>query len=97
MLWFLRALAPASTKSSGLTYAQAGVSVDSGNALVESIKSIVKKTQRPGADGTIGGFGGTFDLKAAGYGEDALLVAGADGVGTKLKIALDSGIHDTVG
>jgi len=64
---------------------------------VESIKSIVKKTQRPGADGTIGGFGGIFDLKAAGYGEDALLVAGADGVGTKLKIALDSGIHDTVG
>ena len=87
-----------------LTYAQAGVSVDAGNALVEAIKPFVKETRRPGADGKIGGFGGVFDLKAAGYskggdadGDDTLLVAGTDGVGTKLRIALESGIHGTVG
>jgi phosphoribosylamine--glycine ligase / phosphoribosylformylglycinamidine cyclo-ligase len=80
-----------------LTYAQAGVSVDAGNSLVEKIKPFVKATKRPGAEGTIGGFGGIFDLKAAGYGEDAVLVAGTDGVGTKLRIALESGLHETVG
>lgn len=89
------------TSSQGLTYAQAGVSVDAGNSLVEAIKPYVKETRRPGADGKIGGFGGVFDLKAAGYlasdGDDTLLVAGTDGVGTKLRIALESGIHDTVG
>jgi phosphoribosylamine--glycine ligase/phosphoribosylformylglycinamidine cyclo-ligase len=80
-----------------LTYAQAGVSVDAGNSLVESIKPLVKQTRRPGADGMIGGFGGVFDLKAAGWDEDGLLVVGTDGVGTKLRVALEVGKHDTVG
>jgi phosphoribosylamine--glycine ligase/phosphoribosylformylglycinamidine cyclo-ligase len=80
----------------GLTYAQAGVSVDAGNALVEVIKPYVRSTRRPGADAEIGGFGGVFDLKAAGY-TDPLLVSGTDGVGTKLRIAIDAGVHDTVG
>ncbi|MFN0263306.1 phosphoribosylformylglycinamidine cyclo-ligase [Tepidamorphus sp. 3E244] len=79
-----------------LSYAQAGVDVDKGNALVESIKPLVRATARPGADSDIGGFGGIFDLKAAGY-EDPLLVAANDGVGTKVKIAIETGIHDTVG
>lgn len=92
-----RAIKEPPKSQNGLTYAQAGVSVDAGNALVEAIKPFVKNTRRPGADGTIGGFGGIFDLKAAGYGEDALLVAGTDGVGTKLRIALESGKHDSVG
>lgn len=90
----------ASSESKGsepLTYAQAGVSVDAGNYLVETIKPFVKQTRRPGADGTIGGFGGVFDLKAAGWAEDSLLVAGTDGVGTKLRVALEVGRHDTVG
>lgn len=80
-----------------LTYAHAGVSVDAGNQLVEAIKPFVKQTRRPGADGTIGGFGAVFDLKAAGWDEDSLLVAGTDGVGTKLRVALEVGKHDTVG
>ena len=80
----------------GLSYAQAGVDVDKGNALVDAIKPLVRATQRPGADGSIGGFGGIFDLKAAGY-TDPLLVAANDGVGTKVKIAIETGIHDTVG
>ena len=84
------------SKRPGLSYAQAGVDVDKGNALVEAIKPLVKATRRPGADGTIGGFGGVFDLKAAGY-TDPLLVAANDGVGTKVKIAIETGIHDTVG
>lgn len=92
-----RALNASIPVSAGLTYAQAGVSIDAGNSLVEAIKPFVKKTKRPGAEGTIGGFGGVFDLKAAGFGEDAVLVSGTDGVGTKLRIALESGIHDTVG
>ncbi|KAG8757126.1 hypothetical protein FRC14_002367 [Serendipita sp. 396] len=83
--------------TSGGRVLAAGVSVDAGNALVEAIKPFVKETRRLGADGTIGGFGGVFDLKAAGFGEDTLLVAGTDGVGTKLRIALESGIHETVG
>jgi len=90
----------ASSESQGperLTYAQAGVSVDAGNYLVETIKPFIKQTRRPGADGTIGGFGGVFDLKAAGWDEDSLLVAGTDGVGTKLRVALEVGKHDTVG
>ncbi|TFK56567.1 phosphoribosylformylglycinamidine cycl [Heliocybe sulcata] len=82
--------------SKGLTYAQAGVSVDAGNALVEAIKPHVRSTRRPGADAEIGGFGGVFDLKAAGY-VDPVLVSGTDGVGTKLKIAIETGIHDLVG
>lgn len=86
-----------SNSSEPLTYAQAGVSVDAGNYLVETIKPFIKQTRRPGADGTIGGFGGVFDLKAAGWNEDSLLVAATDGVGTKLRVALEVGKHDTVG
>ncbi|KAF9076069.1 aminoimidazole ribonucleotide synthetase [Rhodocollybia butyracea] len=84
------------TPSEGLTYAQAGVSVDAGNALVEAIKPFVRSTRRTGADAEIGGFGGVFDLQAAGY-KDPVLVSGTDGVGTKLRVAVDAGIHDTVG
>ena len=80
----------------GLTYAQAGVDIDAGAALVERIKPLAKSTRRPGADGTLGGFGALFDLKAAGY-DDALLVSTTDGVGTKLKIAGETGLHATVG
>ncbi|KAI0652094.1 aminoimidazole ribonucleotide synthetase [Trametes meyenii] len=80
----------------GLTYAQAGVSVDAGNALVEAIKPHVRATRRPGADAEIGGFGGVFDLKATGY-KDPVLVSGTDGVGTKLRVAMDVGLHDYVG
>ncbi|ANU08382.1 phosphoribosylformylglycinamidine cyclo-ligase [Paraurantiacibacter namhicola] len=78
------------------TYAKAGVSIDAGNALVRAIGPLVKATRRSGADGDIGGFGGFFDPKAAGY-KDPLLVAGNDGVGTKLKLAIDHDRHDTVG
>jgi phosphoribosylformylglycinamidine cyclo-ligase len=80
----------------GLTYSDAGVDIDAGNLMVEKIKPLVRSTRRPGADGEIGGFGGLFDLKAAGF-TDPVLVAANDGVGTKLKIAIDAGIHDTVG
>ncbi|MGE0232986.1 MAG: phosphoribosylformylglycinamidine cyclo-ligase [Flavobacteriaceae bacterium] len=80
----------------GLTYADAGVDVDRGNAFVERIKPFVKATARSGADSQIGGFGGVFDLKAAGY-SDPLLVAANDGVGTKVKIAIETGHHDTIG
>jgi phosphoribosylformylglycinamidine cyclo-ligase len=80
----------------GLTYADAGVDIDAGNALVDAIKPLAKSTRRPGAEASLGGFGALFDLKAAGY-EDALLVTTTDGVGTKLKIAIDTGLHDTVG
>src|SRR5690606_19025789 len=81
---------------SGLTYAQAGVDIDAGNALVEKIKPMVRATRRPGADAELGGFGGLFDLKAAGF-SDPILVAANDGVGTKLRIAIESGRHDTIG
>ena len=80
----------------GLTYASAGVDIDAGNEMVERIKPLVRATRRPGADAEIGGFGGLFDLKAAGF-RDPILVAANDGVGTKVKIAIDSGINDTVG
>jgi len=80
----------------GLTYSDAGVDIDAGNLLVEKIKPAVRSTRRPGADGEIGGFGGLFDLKAAGF-TDPILVAANDGVGTKLKIAIDANLHDTVG
>lgn len=78
------------------TYEAAGVSIDAGNRLVKAIGPLVKATRRPGADGEIGGFGGFFDPRAAGY-RDPLLVAGNDGVGTKLKLAIDYDRHDTVG
>lgn len=83
-------------RPNGLTYAQAGVDIDAGNALIERIKPLAKATRRPGADAALGGFGALFDLKAAGY-DDPLLVTTTDGVGTKLKIAIDTGMHDTVG
>ncbi|MCF4099867.1 phosphoribosylformylglycinamidine cyclo-ligase [Maritalea mediterranea] len=85
-----------SKNSNSLSYADAGVDIDAGNALVDRIKPVVKSTARPGSDTEIGGFGGLFDLKAAGF-KDPILVAANDGVGTKLKIAIDSGIHNTVG
>jgi phosphoribosylaminoimidazole synthetase len=78
------------------TYAEAGVDIDAGNALVEGIRPLVRATRRPGADGEIGGFGGLFDLAAVGY-ADPVLVAATDGVGTKLKIAVETGILATVG
>ena len=78
------------------TYAKAGVSIAAGNALVKAIGPLAKSTARPGANAELGGFGGFFDLKAAGY-SDPLLVAANDGVGTKLKLAIDSGRHDGVG
>ena len=78
------------------TYRDAGVDIDAGNALVEAIKPLVKATQRPGAASDIGGFGGLFDLKAAGF-HDPVLVAANDGVGTKLKLAIETAKHDTIG
>ena len=79
-----------------LTYAGAGVDIDAGNAMVDAIKPLVRATRRPGADAEIGGFGGLFDLKAAGF-KDPILVAANDGVGSKVKIAIESGRHDTIG
>ena len=79
-----------------ITYADAGVDIDAGNALVSAIKSLAKATSRPGADVDLGGFGGLFDLKRAGF-RDPILVAANDGVGTKLKIAIDTGRHGTIG
>jgi len=77
-------------------YATAGVDIDAGNRMVELIKPLVRGTARPGADAVIGGFGGLFDLKAAGF-SDPILVAANDGVGTKVKIAIETGRHDTIG
>ncbi|MBC8130785.1 MAG: phosphoribosylformylglycinamidine cyclo-ligase [Rhizobiaceae bacterium] len=85
-----------SDTTNSLTYADAGVDIDAGNELVRRIKPHVRSTRRPGADGEIGGFGGLFDLKAAGF-SDPVLVAANDGVGTKLKIAIETGLHDTIG
>ncbi|WP_062011599.1 phosphoribosylformylglycinamidine cyclo-ligase [Aureimonas sp. AU4] len=82
--------------TNGLTYADAGVDIDAGNELVRRIKPLVRSTRRAGADGEIGGFGGLFDLKAAGF-RDPVLVAANDGVGTKLRVAIDAGRHDTIG
>lgn len=72
------------------------MSIDAGNALVEAIRPFVRSTRRTGADAEIGGFGGVFDLKAVGY-TDPVLVSGTDGVGTKIRIAIDVGIHDLIG
>jgi homoserine kinase len=82
---------------SGMTYADAGVSIDSGNELVQSIKAAVASTRRPGADAEIGGFGGALDLAAAGYTEPPILIQAIDGVGTKLKIAFAMDDFSTVG
>lgn len=80
----------------GLSYAQAGVDIDAGNALVDAIKPAAKATARSGVMSGLGGFGALFDLKAAGY-TDPILVAATDGVGTKLRIAIDTGMLDTIG
>ena len=85
-----------SAERNGLTYAEAGVDIDAGNAMVEAIKPLVRATRRPGADAEIGGFGGLFDLKAAGF-RDPILVAANDGVGTKVKIAIETDMHATIG
>jgi len=77
-------------------YAAAGVDIDAGNRMVELIKPLVRATARAGTDGEIGGFGGLFDLKAAGF-TDPILVAATDGVGTKVKIAIETSRHDTIG
>lgn len=84
------------TKPDALTYADAGVDIDAGNALVDRIKPAAAATTRPGVMAGLGGFGALFDLKAAGY-TDPVLVAATDGVGTKLKIAIDTGNFDTIG
>ena len=88
--------APGPATEAGLTYAGAGVDIDAGNDMVDAIKPLVRATRRPGADAEIGGFGGLFDLKAAGF-RDPILVAANDGVGTKVKIAIETGRHDTIG
>ena len=79
-----------------ISYRDAGVDIDAGNALVEAIKPLAGTTRRPGADADLGGFGALFDLKRAGF-KDPILVAANDGVGTKLKIAIDTGQHATIG
>ncbi|MCJ8159882.1 phosphoribosylformylglycinamidine cyclo-ligase [Sphingomonas sp. LaA6.9] len=84
------------SQTESYSYAKAGVSIAAGNALVKAIAPLAKATRRPGADAELGGFGGFFDLKAAGY-NDPLLVAANDGVGTKLKLAIDHDHHDGVG
>src|SRR6201746_678306 len=83
-------------RKNGLTYADSGVDIDAGNRLVYIIKPMVRATARAGADAEIGGFGGLFDLKAAGF-KDPILVAATDGVGTKLKIAIDTGLFGGIG
>jgi phosphoribosylformylglycinamidine cyclo-ligase len=79
-----------------VTYRDAGVDIDAGNALVEAIGPLAAKTKRPGVLGRLGGFGGLFDLKACGF-KDPVLVAATDGVGTKLKLAIETGIHAGIG
>src|SRR5438045_8493354 len=83
-------------RKNGLTYADSGVDIDAGNRLVDLIKPMVRATARPGADAEIGGFGWLFDLKAAGF-KDPVLVASTDGVGTKLKIAIETGQFKGIG
>lgn len=87
---------PAKSGSAPITYRDSGVDIDAGNSLVEAIKPMVRATRRAGADADLGGFGGLFDLKAAGF-KDPILVAANDGVGTKLKIAIETGHHATIG
>ncbi len=85
-----------SEHKAGLTYSSAGVDIDAGNRLVDMIRPMVRATARAGADAEIGGFGGLFDLKAAGF-ADPVLVAATDGVGTKVKIAIETGVHAGIG
>jgi len=87
---------PDSPPARSITYREAGVDIDAGNALVEAIKGIAGSTRRSGSDAGLGGFGGLFDLKQAGF-RDPILVAANDGVGTKLRIAIDTGRHATIG
>ena len=87
---------PKTGPKTGVTYADAGVDIDAGNALVDRIKPAAKRTNRPGVMAGLGGFGALFDLKGAGY-SDPILVAATDGVGTKLRIAIDTGNVDGVG
>jgi phosphoribosylformylglycinamidine cyclo-ligase len=87
---------PRSGRNHTISYRDSGVDIDAGNALVQAIKPLVRETRRPGADADLGGFGGLFDLKRAGF-KDPILVAANDGVGTKLKIAIESGRHETIG
>jgi len=91
-----RALKPASSTEEALTYASAGVSIDAGNQFIERIKKAVASTKRPGADALIGGFGGIFNLKAAGYKEAPMLVSAIDGVGTKLMIGKSQGTKGVI-
>ena len=84
------------TSPNGVTYRQAGVDIEAGDALVERIKPLARSTTRAGVIGGLGGFGALFDLKAAGF-RDPILVSTTDGVGTKLKLAIETGRHDTVG
>src|SRR6516162_1251683 len=83
-------------RRNGLTYADSGVDIDAGNRLVDLIKPMVRATARAGSDAEIGGFGGLFDPKAAGF-KDPVLVAATDGVGTKVKIAIETGLHGSIG
>jgi len=85
-----------SGEKAGMTYSDAGVDVDAGNAFVDAIGPLAAKSARRGVMGAIGGFGALFDPKAAGF-ADPVLVAATDGVGTKVKIAIDTGRHDTIG
>ena len=87
---------PSTDAANGVTYRQAGVDIEAGDALVERIKPLARATGRSGVMGGLGGFGALFDLKAAGF-HDPVLVSTTDGVGTKLKIAIDTGRHDSVG
>jgi len=84
------------TNQSALSYKDAGVDIDAGNDLVDAIKPLAAQTNRPGVASGLGGFGAMFDLKAAGY-NDPILVSGTDGVGTKLMLAIATGVHDTIG
>jgi phosphoribosylformylglycinamidine cyclo-ligase len=83
-------------RTNGLSYGSAGVDIAAGEALVDAIKPLAHATARPGTMGALGGFGALFDLKAAGF-ADPVLVATTDGVGTKLKVAVETGLHETVG
>lgn len=95
-MWLTGLMSNDADRGGGYTYAQAGVSIAAGNALVRAIGPLAKSTRRPGADAELGGFGGVFDPKAAGF-KDPLLVAANDGVGTKLKLAIEHDAHDGVG
>ncbi len=90
------AMCEGATGMTGLTYQDAGVSLDAGRRIVDAATPLAASTRRPGADARLGGFGGLFDLRSAGY-RDPVLVSATDGVGTKLRLAMDTGIHDTIG